>query len=439
MIGRVRALIPHKISYDRLFHFGGALASRGMEAGGKFGLYMLAAHMMGATSSGLFFLCLTWVNLCSTAARMGLERAMSRHLAAELAIGHGHAARKALVTGVGWITVASAAAAGGTALIAAPLAVHVFRLPELAYPLAVSALILVPQTLAFAIGFALIGLHRPVMGQMVQSALPPVLSLLALVAGLTELTTVLIVYAGSYAVCCLLGLACIAWDWRHAMVDRVVEAPETPIEPLPSLWVTARPFLVIELVQVTLLSVPVLMLGMFADPAAVSAFSIVSRITMLINTMLVSIAMIAAPGFASHHRRREYAALRNLERQTRMVAMVLCLPVILGMVVFVHPLLGLMASDLPGAAAALYVLSIAQVVNVALPTQDMMLSMTGHGALLRRLNLQQLVVCCVLSAILIPLFAMMGAAVVSTICLIQGRVSFALAVRRVLPELSAAK
>lgn len=439
MIGRVRALIPHQINLGRLIHFGGALASRGMEAGGKFGLYMLAAHMMGATNSGLFFLCLTWVNLCSTAARMGLERAMSRHLAAELAIGHGQAARKALVTGVGWITTASAAAALGTALIAEPLSVHVFRLPELSHPLAVAALILVPQTVAFAVGFALIGLHRPVMGQMVQSALPPVLSLLALLAGLTDLTTVLTVYAGSYALCCALGLAVIAWDWRHAMVDRVVDAPDTVIEPLPSIWVTARPFLVIELVQVTLLSVPVLMLGMFADPAAVSAFSIVSRITMLINTMLVSIAMIAAPGFASYHRRGEFMALRHLERQTRMVAMVLCLPVILGMVVFVHPLLGLMASDLPGAAAALYVLSVAQVVNVALPTQDMMLSMTGHGGLLRRLNLQQLVVCLVLSAALIPWFAMMGAAIVSTFCLIQGRVSFALAVRRVLPELSAAK
>jgi O-antigen/teichoic acid export membrane protein len=153
----------------------------------------------------------------------------------------------------------------------------------------------------------------------------------------------------------------------------------------------------------------------------------------------VAIAMIAAPGFASHHRRREFTALRHLERQTRMVAMTLTLPVILGMVVFAHPLLGLMASDVPGAAAALYVLSVSQVVNAMLPTQDMMLSMTGHGALLRRLNLQQLAVCCVLSAVLIPLFTMMGAAVVSTICLIQGRVSFALAVRRVLPELSAAK
>ena len=424
-------------------HYAGALASRGLEATGKFGLYMLAARVMGAEDSGLFFLCLTWVNLCSTAARMGLERAVSRHVAAELAVGNTRAARAALLTGIGWTAAASAGAALGTVLIATPLAIHVFALPDLAHPLAIAAAILVPQSLAFAIGFALIGLHRPVMGQMVQSALPPVLSLALLVAGLTQLDTVLIVYAGSYGLCCLLGLGCIVWDWRHVMADtaeRPVSAENAPpIHPLPPIWVTARPFLVIEMVQVTLLSVPVLLLGVFADAPAVSAFSIVSRITMLINTMLVSIAMIAAPGFASHHRRGEFAALRQVQRQTRMVAMALCLPVILGMVVFVHPLLGLMASDLPGADLTLFVLCVGQVVNAALPTQDMLLSMTGHGALLRRLNLHQLVVCCVLGAILIPLFGMMGAAVVSTVCLIQGRVSFALAVRRVLPELSIAR
>src|SRR5580698_2086151 len=97
-----------------LLHYLGALASRGMEAVGKFGLYMLAARLMGGHESGLFFLCLTWVNLASTAARMGLERAMSRHIAAELAVGHGHAARRALRSGLSWILLASLAAAALT-------------------------------------------------------------------------------------------------------------------------------------------------------------------------------------------------------------------------------------------------------------------------------------------------------------------------------------
>jgi O-antigen/teichoic acid export membrane protein len=407
-----------------------------MEAAGKFGLYMLAARFMGGTESGFFFLCLTWVNLCTTLARMGLERAMSRHIAAELAIGKGSAARRVLVAGLGWTLLASTAAGVVTFALSTPIAVLVFGQPELAHPLAIAGLILPPQAMAFAIGFALIGLNRGVAGQMVQSALPPVLSVAALVAGLNHIDLVLIVYAGSYTVCCILGLGFIAWDWRHVMVDRLVAAAATA-EPLPTLWVTARPFLVIEMVQVSLLSAPVLMLGVVGEPASVSVFSIVSRLTLLINTILISVAMIAAPAFASHHRRQEYQALRTVERNTRMVAMAICLPAIGGLVVFVHPLLSLMDSNIQGADSALFVLLAGQVVNTLLPTQDMILSMTGHGGILRRLNLQQLFACCVLCATLIPPFGMMGAAIASSICLIQGRVSFALAVRRVLPRLSA--
>lgn len=436
MIGRLRALTGQERG-ARLLRFLGALAARGLEAAGKFGLYMLAARLMGGTDSGLFFLCLTWVNLCSTVARMGLERAMSRHIAAELAIGHGRAARRVLLQGLGWTALASTAIGLATWMFAEPLAVHVFRQPELAGPLAIAAWILPPQSLAFAVGFALIGLNRGVTGQMVQSALPPVLSLAAMAAGLDRLGMVLAVYAGSYAACCALGLGFVARDWVRAMVDRDVEGA-AQAEALPGLWASARPFLVVELVQVCLLSAPVMVLGMVAQAAAVSAFSIASRLTMLINTMLISIAMIAAPAFAAHHRRREFAALRRVERQNRLLALAICAPVLAAMTVLAHPLLALMASDSPGAAAVLRVLAIGQAINILLPTQDMMLAMTGHGALLRRLNLQQLVACAVLCAALIPPFGMMGAALVATLGLVQGRVSFALGVRRAIPELKEA-
>jgi O-antigen/teichoic acid export membrane protein len=419
----------------RVFRYMGALAARGLEAVGKFGLYMLAARLMGPTDSGRFFLCLTWVNLCSTVARMGLERAMSRHIAAELAVGHGRAARHVLLVGLGWTALASILAAGITFLLSSPLAIFAFRQPDLAEPLAIAAGILPPQALAFALGFALVGLSRGVAGQMVQSAVPPVLSLLALLGGVERLDLLLAVYASSYAICCFVGLGFIGWDWRHTMQDRIV--PDTTENvPLPTLWVTARPFLVIELTQVALLSTPVLALGMVADAASVSVFSILSRLTMLINTILISVALIAAPAFASHHQRLEFTALHKVARQTRILAMTICLPVMAAMVIFVHPLLSLMGSDVPGADTALFVLATGQVVNILLPTQDMMLSMTGHGRLLRRLNLQQFLVCCALSAGLIPLFGIMGAAIVSTVWLIQGRISFALAVRRVLPQLS---
>lgn len=433
----MRAIVERLMSRTLLGYFA-ALATRAVEVIGKFGLYFLAARLMGGHDSGLFFLCLSWVNLSSTAARLGLERAMSRHIAAELAVGHGRAARQALVTGVSWIVLASFIAALLTFVLAGPAAQSIYHQPDLAVPLHFAALILPTQTLAFTIGFALIGMNRAVLAQIVQSALPPALSLLALVAGLHRLDTVLIVYACSYGVCCCLGGAFILRDWHGLLVDRPQSAA-TPPDPLPPLWTTARPLFVVELVQVSLLSLPVLALGAFADPVAVSAFSIVSRMTMMINTILVSIATIASPAFARYHRRGEYAQLRHTANQARFLAMAVCLPIIAIMVIFPHTLLSLLGHDFAShaAVAAMIVLCAGQLVNVFLPTEDMMLTMTGHGRTLRALNLQQIAVCCLLGAVLIPLFGLIGAAVLSAVVLIQGRVSFALAVRRVLPELSA--
>jgi O-antigen/teichoic acid export membrane protein len=217
------------------------------------------------------------------------------------------------------------------------------------------------------------------------------------------------------------------------MIDR----PDTsgvPHEVLPPLWTTARPFLVIELTQSSLLSLPVLVLGMFSDAMIVSAFSIVSRLTMLINTILISVAMIVAPSFARHHRRLEYAAFQRVNRQTKRIATFICLPLLAAMIIFPRHLLSLLGGEFVMAVGALEVLALAQLVNVLLPTQDMILAMTGLGKTLLHLNIQQLVACCVLSAILIPTFRLMGAAVLSALILVQGRVSFALAVRRLLPE-----
>lgn len=421
---------------DSLLRYVAALATRGMEVVGKFGLYVLAAREMGAYESGLFFLCLTWVNLTSTAARLGLERAMSRHVAAELAVGNAGAARRVIRVGLGWTAIASLGAALATAAIARPAAVVLFHQPGLADPLRIAALVLPAQSLAFALGFTLIGLGRSIAGQMVQSALPPLLSLCALAAGLRQIDSVLLAYAVSYGSCCCLGAVWLAHDWQHVLKPRAATTA-APFEALPHLRTTAREFLVVELVQSALLSMPVLVLGMVADAVAVSAFSIAFRITNMINTILVSLAMIAAPAFARHHRLREFDALRRVERQTRLMSLVICLPLIAIMIVFPRPLLSLLGHDFTEAVTALVILAIGQVANAALPTQDMMLAMTGHSRMLQRINLQQLVVSCLLCGTLIPEFGLTGAAAAATLSLVQGRVGFAMAVRRSVPELSA--
>jgi O-antigen/teichoic acid export membrane protein len=158
---------------------------------------------------------------------------------------------------------------------------------------------------------------------------------------------------------------------------------------------------------------------------------------MMINTILLSLAMISAPAFARHHHLHEYGELRRSERQTHLLAIIVCLPITIIIVAAPNALLSLLGPEYSVAALTLVILALGQLVNIWLPTQDMMLAMTGYGRLLQRVNMYQLATCSVLSAILIPTLGLLGVGLVSTICLIQGRIGFALAVRRVIPQLSA--
>ncbi len=413
-------------------HYAGGLAVRGVEVVGKLGLYMLAAAALGTHDAGLFFLCITWIGLASTAARLGLERAITRHIAAEIAVGRGRAARAALFTGLAWTFAGGAVAALVTLAIADPVARHLFHEPELARPLALSALLLVPQTWVATVGHALAGLKRGVAAQLVQNASWPALTLLALLAGVDRLDHLLYAMAGALALSTLLGLALIV-QRRDSFRDAPDASDGPGQEALPSLWHTALPLGMVEVIQVSISAVPVLVLGMFADPAAVGAFSVAHRISILIWVVIISIGTVAAPHFAELHRRGQMAALRTANRRVRLVTALAGIPIILAMTVAPAMLLRLVGPGFDTAAPALVILAAGQLVNCLLPSQDVMLAMTGHGRQLQRLNLLQFLGCCALSAILIPAFGMIGAALVGTVAIIQGAIGTSWMVRRLMP------
>ncbi|OYD84859.1 oligosaccharide flippase family protein [Azospirillum brasilense] len=412
-------------TWRALGRYGVGLGLRGVEVVGKLGLYIIAARALGAHDAGLFFLCLTWIGLASTMARLGLERAITRHIAAELAIGQGRAAGRDLRTGLVVTGFAATLAAVAAFALAGPASHLLFGAPDLETPLRLSALVLLPQTLTITIGSALAGLKRGIAAQFVQNALWPVLMLAALVAGISSLDSLILALAGAWTLSVLVGMALLARDRRrftdHAMP---ADAPSVdgPAEVLPSLWHTALPLFVVELVQVSLASLPVLALGVFVDAASVGAFSVANRISMLIWVVVISIGTFAAPNYAELHRRGETSRLLAMNRGIMLTVAALGLPMVSVMMIVPELLLDLVGQGFGSAATALRILAAGQMIHCLLACQDILLAMTGHGRTLRRLNLLQLAVCIVLGAVLIPVFGMTGAAVVTALTVAQGAI-----------------
>ncbi|WP_454918189.1 oligosaccharide flippase family protein [Xanthobacter sediminis] len=420
----VRLLLTH-------WAFGAALVVRGLEVVGKLGLYMLTARILGVFEAGLFFLCNTWVSAAATVARGGFEKAVMRHIAAELAVGRGPDARKALLEGTLWVTLGGLAVSLATLAAAEPLATYVFKEHALTVPLMISAASILPQTLCIFAAHALTGFQRGVAGQFVQNGLWPILTFGALAIGIHSLHGVLYALAFANIASAALGLVLLLGE-RHKLA--AAEPGNGPVEHLPALWRTAWPLAIVENVQAALNSIPTVVLAAFASAAAVGGFSVASRITVLIWVVIIAISTIAAPSFAAAHRVHDWDQLRALNRRARLAIAACGVPAIAVMLVVPGWLLHLIGPGFEAAAPALVIMAVGQLINCLLPTQDVMLAMTGHGRVLRWLNGAQLASCIVLCFVLIPPYGMIGAAVATSLFIAQGGIGTTLAVLKLMPK-----
>lgn len=434
---RMQRLRLQRLSLRQLGHlalaylpYAGALVVRGLELVGKLGIYMLAARLLGAHEAGFFFICLTWAGLAATLARAGFEKAVVRHMAGEIALGHRAAARSAMLTGLGLVTLGGLAATLATLAVATPAARYLFSDPDLAWPLTLAATTILPQALCVFTGHALFGFNRGVAGQFVQNGLWPVLILGAMLAGVHGLDGMLYTLAAANLIAALVGMTLIL---RTRLPTPVAAAPGD-VTALPALWRTALPLGVVEVVQVSLNSLPMLILAMFATPSEVGAFSIANRLSTLIWVVIIAIGSIAAPTFAALHRQGNWTALRAQNRRARWLILLCGLPPIAIMLFLPAPLLLLVGPGFEIAAPALVIMAVGQLINCVLSCQDIMLAMTGHGGLLRWLNAAQLAVCLAAGAVLIPLFGTNGAALLTALVIAQGAIGTSLAVRRLMPQ-----
>lgn len=418
--------------------FGAALVVRGLEVVGKLGLYMLTARILGVFEAGLFFLCNTWVSAAATVARGGFEKAVMRHIAAELAVNRTAQAQKALLDGTLWVTAGGVAITLATLVAAEPLAVHVFKEHELTVPLMISAAAILPQTLCIFAAHALTGFHRGVAGQFVQNGLWPILTFGALAVGIHSLHGILYAFAFANIASAALGFVLLLREraklTRRAAAGHMPEPASAPPESLPVLWRSAWPLAIVENVQAALNAIPTMVLAAYASATAVGAFSVASRITVLIWVVIIAISTIAAPSFAAAHRVGDWTQLRALNRRARLAIAACGVPAIVIMLLAPTWLLHLIGPGFEMAAPALMVMAIGQLINCLLPTQDVMLAMTGHGRVLRWLNGAQLASCIVLCFGLIPPFGMMGAAIATSLFIAQGGIGTTLAVLRLMPR-----
>lgn len=407
------------------------LAIRGAEVAAKFALYMLAGRTLSVGQSGWLFLGMSLGMLASTVARMGVEKALSRVVAAELALGQGRSAARAITRG-SLAVLGAGLLIGAATFFTAPIsATSVFH-HEQAEPALRSLALLIPaMSVAVTLGYVLVGLHRALLSQATLNLSWPIGMLAALLLGADSAAELLVVMAATQLFSVAVALAAIFIDRAQLREDQPL--PEDASR-LTGLFATAWPLYAVELVQVSIQSLPTLALGVFAEPRAVSIYSIAQRAATLISAVLLSLTTLATPRFAALHRVRDWAELGSVNRRTQAAGLIVGGGICLVMGVGARPLLGLIGSTYAEGALILAIMLCGQFFASLYAAQDGFLAMTGHGNALRALNLAQFAVMLLLGLLLVPSHGILGAAIVTATVTAQGGIGTAMAAKTYFPD-----
>ena len=399
-----------------------SVAVRLIDVPSRYGFHLLVAARLSVAQTGDFYIVFSLMTLLAGLGRIGIDKAMTREVAVACAENRPGDVRRIVGRGYLLILCASVLVATALALAAGPLATHILDKPDLAYPIMLGALAIVPQNLSTAAGGALAGLKRIGFSQMIYSWLWP-----ALFCGVTWLmpgnvpNTILLI-AACFAVTAIIGTL---------LVLRFAERAEHGASPAPLL----RPGLslfTLELTQLAISSVPVLILGMTADSARVGLFAVAWRVALLTNVLIAGVSAMAAPTFAGLHAVGDRAGLARAARHSVLLALALTAGPVLVMLAAPELLLGFLGDGFSDGATTLRILALGQFGAACFTALPELLGMTGHLADLRRVNMIAMTVLLTSCALLSPYWLNDGAALATSVAILVNGAGAALAVRRTL-------
>jgi O-antigen/teichoic acid export membrane protein len=385
---------------------GAAFTLRVTGAGLGFVFNVVLARMLGAQGAGIYYLALAITGIGALASTVGIPDALLRFIAAHATHGEWDKVSGAYRKG---IKISTAAAVACTALLmaCAPwLSRDVFGDPDLAGPLRIMVLAVLPMSLITLHGMALKSLKRVLTGTLLEGFGISLLSLplLLVLGGSMGIDGAALAYVVAAFVVFIVGVR----FWRQATPHLKGLRGEFETR---RLLITSVPMLWIDAMDVALHQTGILLLGVWASAEDVGVYGAVGRLVAVMTLVFIVTKSVVGPRFAELHARGEEEAIGVLARDTSKFLTLFAVPVVLPLIVLPQLVLSIFGPGFAAGGTALAIVSAGQLVRVALSPSGYVLMMTGHEKLMRN----TVVVCgalnVALSTWLIPEYGMNGAAV----------------------------
>jgi O-antigen/teichoic acid export membrane protein len=406
-----------------------SLGVRLLDLPSRYGFHLLIAAALGVEQTGNFYIVFSTMVALAGFGRLGMDQALTRQLAMDVASGRTGAVRPTIRRAMGQVLLASVVVsvllAGGAALFAN----DILRKPELVAPLMLGALSFIPQNLGAAIAGALAGLQRVGFSQMIYSWLWPAIFCVAAIplvaTGKLTVANTLVLTAASFTLAAIVGAVLLRRFLREVPSGGAPDRIHGLLKPGLSLFS-------LELTKLLITSAPAIVLGIVASSRETGLFALAWRLALVVNILISGVTGMAAPRFASLYARQDIAGLERSAAQAIGLVLCLALPVTLGMLLVPQFLLGLFGHGFGDGAGALRVLALGQIAAACFTAMPELLGMTAHTRSLMRINVVSVVVLLAGLAALAPMGGSVGASVAASLAIAVNGAAAAWAARRLL-------
>lgn len=385
------------------------------------------ARVLGPENFGIYAYAMALATLLAVPAALGLPQLLIREVAASK-----QRADWGLMRGLlQWSDGVTVAATVLLMALGAPAAWFLSRtMPEPGLAALGLALLLVPfMALASLRVAALQGLRHVVLAQLPDGLLRPALFLVGtLLAWLLLGST----FGVLWALAIQLVVTILAFAAGVVLLAAKRPEPLAAVAPRrrAAAWrASMAPMLFISGVYIINAHADLLMLGLLASAHDVGVYRVATRGSQIMLFMLIAANVAAAPVFASlaGDRPRLQAAVTLTAR----IVLLFSLPMALLLVLFGEPLLRLVfGGAYAGAAAALAILAVGQLVNAATGSAAELLMMTGNERANAKVAALGVVANVGGNAVLIPAYGMEGAAVATAVSVALVNILLTVAARR---------
>jgi O-antigen/teichoic acid export membrane protein len=386
----------------------GAFLLRVLGAGLQFLFTLLLARFYGAAGVGVFVIGLSILIVASTIVRWGLDQTSMKLVAANFAGGDYSVIREVVKYARNIILLTSVGGSLFLLLLSDTLASIFFTEGEVSVVIAIMGAALLPLSMATLFAEALRGLRNISAHTLIHGVMIPLFSIIFLLM-IRGLFAGVVAGAVAYLMASALAALVAIPLWSRSVSRLPSDESGQSLNRAKAL-ASSHHFAWITIISVTMSLTETFILGLFHDEASVGLYAAALRLALLINFLIIAFNSILAPNFAALYQQKQLAQIETLARQSVLLMLALTLPIAALFIFFPGLVLSIFGSEFSQAATALILLSLGQLVNIISGPVGIMLQMTGEEQTFRNNLMISAASTLATSLILVPPFAVVGAA-----------------------------